>query len=438
MCNEINGLLQYIKQSPTAFHAVDAAIGLLEGFEPLQEQARWQLKPGGRYYVTRNRSALIAFTMPEGDVTTFQLIASHTDSPTFKVKEIPELVTPDKYLRLDVERYGGMIMSSWFDRPLSVAGRVMIRTESGVETRLVDVDRDMLMIPNVAIHMNRQINDGFKYDASKDTMPLYAACDAKGAFMDEVAAAAGTSADQIIGTDLFLYNRMPGTVWGHDDAFVSCARLDDLECVYASLKAIVNAASSKHVNVCCIMDNEEVGSSTKQGANSTFAEDVLRRIMLSTGHDQEDYIRALTGSFMLSADNAHATHPNHPEFADPVNQVQMNKGIVIKFNANQKYTTDAVSQSVFRSICAQMDVPVQFFANRSDMMGGSTLGNISGSHVSVNCVDIGLAQLAMHSCYETAGVKDLAYMIRGMKAFYETDVTVCADGSYTLNMPAKE
>lgn len=436
MSSEVQGLFHYIKQSPTAFHAVQTAAEMLDGFTALNEHDRWQLKPGGKYYVTRNRSALIAFTMPaDGDVRCFQLVASHTDSPTFKIKEICELKTPGKYVRLDVEKYGGMIMSSWYDRPLSVAGRVMVRTACGVETRLVNIDRDLLMITNVAIHMNREINNGYKYNPAVDTMPLYACCDAPGAFMQEIAEAAGVDPDAIIGHDLFLYSRMPGITWGYEEAMLSCNRLDDLECVYSSLRAFAQAKPAHHVNVCCIMDNEEVGSGTKQGADSTMLTDVLRRIMLSTGHDEEDYIRALSASFMLSADNAHATHPNHPELSDPLNQVEMNKGIVIKFNANQKYTTDAVSQSVFRSICKKADVPVQFFANRSDLLGGSTLGNICGSHVSINCIDIGLAQLAMHSCYETAGVKDLEYMIQGMRAFYETDIDVQADGVYSLSVP---
>lgn len=435
--HETEGLLNYLHRSPTAFHAVEAACEMLReaGFEPLDERCAWKLEPSKQYYVTRNRSSVIAFSMPQKRAAAFQLIASHSDSPTFKVKENAELVMQDKYVRLDVERYGGAILSSWFDRPLSVAGRVLVREGDGIGTRLVDLDRDALIIPNVAIHMNREINNGYRYNAACDTMPLWSDGMGKGGFRKAIAEQAGVDEQSIVGTDLFLYNRMPGTVWGAKDEFVSAGRLDDLECVYASLRAMVSARENGHVNVCCIFDNEEVGSGTKQGADSTFLADVLRRIVLCTGGSQEDYCRALAASFMLSADNAHATHPNHPEYADPVNQALMNRGIVIKSNANQRYTTDAVSQAIFSAVCKNADVPVQFFANRSDMAGGSTLGNISGSHVSINTVDIGMAQLAMHSCYETAGTLDLDYMIRGMRAFYETDIQTAGDGEFTLRAP---
>lgn len=430
-----DALFSFIRQSPTAFHAAEASLRELDGFELLQEHEPWHLKPGGRYVVTRNRSAVIAFTVPEGKVNGFQMVASHLDSPTFKIKEKAELVTAEKYVRLDVERYGGMIMSSWFDRPLSVAGRVLVRTEKGVETRLMNLDRDMVMIPNVAIHMNRDINNGYKYNAAVDVMPLWGEGAAAGSFLREIASAAGVHEEQVIGTDLYLYNRMPGTTWGENDAFISCGRLDDLECAFASIQAIKDIRQGQHMNVCCLMDNEEVGSCTKQGADSTFLYDVLHRAMLALGETEEDYQCALHNSMMLSADNAHATHPNHPELSDPINQVKMNGGVVVKFNANQKYTTDAVSLGVFRAICQHAGVPVQMYANRSDIAGGSTLGNIAGSHVSVNCVDIGLAQLAMHSCYETAGAQDLAHMIHAMRAFYETELRTEADGNYALTLP---
>ena len=258
----------------------------------------------------------------------------------------------------------------------------------------------------------------------------------KGSFRARIAQAAGVAEGDIIGSDLYLYNRMPGCVWGGEGEYLSAGRLDDLECAYASLQALLTAADGAHINVCCVFDNEEVGSGTKQGADSTFLSDVLRRITLSLGHDEADYMAALPRSFMLSADNAHATHPNHPELSDPVNQVYMNEGVVIKFNANQKYTTDGVSEAVFHAICQHADVPVQHFANRSDMPGGSTLGNISGGHVSVNTLDIGLAQLAMHSSYETAGTKDVDYMIRAMRAFYETEIDCLRDGDYQLTFRA--
>ena len=431
-CVEIKGLFDFLKNSPTAFHAVDSLCGLLkeQGFTPLQECKPWEIIPGGKYYVTRNRSSVIAFTLPEGKPTNFHIVASHSDSPTFKIKENAELTVRDKYVQLNTERYGGMIFSTWFDRPLSVAGRVLYKDEMGIHTRLVKIDRDLVMIPNVAIHMNREVNNGFKYNAQVDLMPLYGDITAKCSFRKLIAEACGIEEEAIVGNDLYLYNRMPGTVWGANNEFISAPQLDDLECAYASVCALKDLPDQGHVNVCCVFDNEEVGSGTKQGADSTFLSDVLERIASCLKMSSEAYRMALSASFMLSADNAHATHPNHPEYADQLNQVEMNKGIVIKFNANQKYTTDGVSAAVFHQICKDAGVPVQHFANRSDLPGGSTLGNISGAHVSINTLDIGLAQLAMHSCYETAGVKDLAWMIQGMRAFYASKITAQADGEY--------
>ncbi len=427
-------LIAFIEKSPTSFHAVDTVCRELDeaGFTQLRECAPWNLAPGGRYYVTRNRSSLIAFTLPSGKVNAFQLISSHSDSPTFKIKENAELSVRDRYVQLDTERYGGMIMSTWFDRPLSVAGRVVARTDTGVRTVLVNLDRDSVMIPSVAIHMNRQVNDGYKYNPATDMFPLWGSMAAKDTFMARIAENAGVAEKDILGADLYLYNRMPGVIWGDREEFVSIGRLDDLECVFSSVEAFKNAKQGEHANVLCVFDNEEAGSSTKQGANSTFLSDVLRRALTSLGQSEEEYQAALASSFMLSADNAHATHPNHPEYSDPINQAFMNEGIVIKFNANQKYTTDGVSEAVFHRICDKAGVPVQHFANRSDMAGGSTLGNISTAHVSINTLDIGLAQLAMHSSYETAGVKDVEYMVRGMQAFYETDIRCVADGDYEL------
>ena len=430
--NQIEDLLSFIRQSPTAFHAVSAAAACLEGFEELKENEPWHLVPGGRYYVTRNQSSIIAFVMPEGRGEHFQIVASHSDSPMFKVKENAELDDKKHYVRLDVEGYGGMIMSSWLDRPLSVAGRLVIRTPRGFESCLMDAGRDLILIPNVAIHMNREVNDGFKFQANIDTMPLWGSSAAAGTFWDRVAEMAGVRREDIIGNDLYVYNRMPGTVWGGELEFFSAPRIDNLECAYASLQALKQVRTEHHVNVCAVFDNEEVGSSTRQGAASTFLRDVISRILLSQGIEGEDAMRAVAGSLLVSADNAHATHPNHPEYADPANQVFMNEGIVLKYSARQKYTTDGVSAAVIRAVCQDAGVPVQSFSNRSDMPGGSTLGKISSNQVSIPTMDIGLAQLAMHSAYETAGVKDLDSMIRCLTAFYATRIRMTKDGSYDL------
>ena len=359
-------------------------------------------------------------------------MASHSDSPTFKIKDNPEQSIKGKYVQLNTERYGGMIYSTWFDRPLSVAGRVMVKTEKGVQTRLVNIDRDLLVIPNLAIHMDRTANDGMKYNPQTNLLPLFGDAASKDTFDKLVAEACGVKEEDVIASDLFLYNRTKPVVWGGHNEYMSCAKLDDLECAFSSMKAFIKGGSKESVSVCAIFDNEEVGSSTKQGANSTFMYDVLRRINQNLGRSEEDYYTAVASSFMLSADNAHALHPNHPAVTDPTNLVFLNEGIVIKHNANQKYTTDAVSSALFQSMCKEHQVPVQNFVNRSDIAGGSTLGNISNSHVSLNTVDIGLPQLAMHSSYETAGVLDLDYMISGMEAFYNSTVIANCDGDYEI------
>lgn len=425
-------LIDFIAASPTAFHAVHNIANELDasGFTRLEEGAVWSLEYGKGYYVTRNLSSIIAFRLPAAGFGSYRIVASHSDSPTFKLKTNFELDVRGKYTQLNTERYGGMIISTWFDRPLSVAGRIITSDETGIRTHLVDLGRDALVIPNVAIHMNRDINDGFKYNAQVDTLPLFGDGAAKGRLMKELADGAGVDAKDITGYDLFLYNRMRGTTFGPENEFICCPQLDDLECAFTSLKAFVAAENPQSACVYYVSDNEEVGSGTKQGADSTFLSDVLERINISLGRTREQYFAAVASSLMLSADNAHAVHPNHPEKTDATNCVFMNEGIVIKHNANQKYTTDAVSAAMFQRICRSAGVPCQHFSNRSDMAGGSTLGNISNAHVSLNTIDIGLAQLAMHSCYETAGVKDIGYMTDGIRAFFESALTADADGTY--------
>ena len=362
------------------------------------------------------------------DYTGFQIVSSHSDSPTFKIKENAEISVSDNYIKLNSERYGGMLCSTWLDRPLSVAGRVMVNENNCITTKLVNVDRDLLLIPNVAIHMNRNANDNMSYKANIDMTPLFGSMDAKGSFLKLIADECGVKEEEILSTDLFLYNRMAASVWGANNEYISAPQLDDLECAFTSLKAFLNSNNDSAICVYSLFDNEEVGSGTKQGAASTFLYDTLTRVNFSLGQNAEYYNRAVASSFMLSADNAHAVHPNHPEYSDPNNRVYMNNGIVIKYNANQKYTTDAVSAAVFKTICDEVNVPTQVFTNRSDMAGGSTLGNISNAKVSLNTVDIGLAQLAMHSSYETAGVMDVEYMTDGITAFYNHTIKVKADG----------
>lgn len=417
-------MTDFIKECPTAFHAVEKIGEELanHGFERLRENEEWQIQPGGKYYVTRNDSSIIAFDVgTETETYGFHIAASHSDFPTFKIKENAEIEVKKKYMQLNTEGYGGMLCATWFDRPLSVAGRVVVKEENHFTTRLVNIDRDLLVIPSMAIHMNRAANDGYAYNKQVDMLPLFGGAGSqKGDFRKLIAEAAGVTEEAVYGSDLYLYNREKPSVWGAKEEFISAQHLDDLQCAFASLKGFLEGHPAGSVNVYACFDNEEVGSGTKQGAGSTFLYDVLRRIHMGLGKSEEDYYRAVAESFMISADNAHAVHPNHPEKADVENCVYMNEGIVVKSHAGQKYTSDAVSIALFREICEKAGVPLQFFANRSDETGGSTLGNISAAKVSLNAIDIGLPQLAMHSAYETAGVKDTCYMIKAMKQFFST------------------
>lgn len=427
-------LLKFIEKSPTAFQAVTEMTKRLdkEGFEELKEEDHWKLKKGGNYYVTRNHSAIIAFSIPQKPVWKFHIMASHSDSPSLKIKENPEIEVENAYIKLNVERYGGMILSPWFDRPLSVAGRLIVRQDGKIREKMVAVDRDLLVIPNLAIHMNREVNDGYKYNVQKDMLPLFSDKEGKGRFMETVAEAAEVKTEDILGHDLFLYDRTPGTLWGVNEEFVSAPRLDDLQCAFSSMEGFLQGNREESISVHCVLDNEEVGSSTRQGAASAFLKDTLMRINMGLGRTQEEYYMALADSFMISADNAHALHPNYTDKTDPVNRPVLNGGIVIKYNANQKYCTDGVSAAIFKDICDRAKVPYQTFVNRSDMAGGSTLGNIANTKVSLNTVDIGLPQLAMHSPYETAGTKDTGYFCEVAKKFFSSSVQMKANGIYEI------
>lgn len=414
-------LFDFINNSPSPYHVVANCEEALQksGFTRLAEEEEWHLKWGGRYYVTRNGSSLLAFCLPEkGRARGVHLVASHSDSPCFKLKEAPE-VNSDGYVKLNVEKYGGMIMSTWLDRSLSVAGRLAVREGNGIALKPVNIDRDLMVIPNVAIHMNRDMNKGVEYNPQTDMQPLYALEeDREGSFMDQIAAAAGVDTRDILGQDLFLYVRDQGRSLGGNGELILSPRLDDLQCVFASLQAFMEADPCEYINMCVVFDNEEVGSGTRQGAGSTFLEDALVRMCESLHLSGQQYRMLLAGSFFISADNAHAVHPNHPEKADPVNRPSLNKGIVIKYHGSQKYTTDAYSAGMLKLKCEEAGAPYQSYLNRSDIAGGSTLGNISTAHVSVATVDIGLPQLAMHSAVETAGAKDTEYAVRLFRAFY--------------------
>ena len=425
MQNQTQALMRFLDQSHSSYHAVAALRDMLEtaGYTCLQETETWTLQPGGKYYMTRGGTALMAFRIPKDAPTGFLLSAAHSDRPTFKVKENGELT--GTYTRLATEKYGGMLIAPWLDRPLSVAGRVVVETENGVQTRLVDIDRDLLLIPNVAIHMNRKANEGQTWNPAVDTLPLVGSKDAAGKLLPLLEEAAG---GRILGHDLYLYVRQKATVWGIEEEYLSAQGLDDLLCAWCCTRGFLAAGESAAIPVLCVFDSEEVGSASAQGADSKLLESVLGRICRSLELEQDVL---LCRSFMISADNAHAIHPNHPEYADATNAPVMNGGVVVKFNANLRYATDGVSGAVFRRICKKANVPVQTYYNRADITGGSTLGSISLSQVTIPTVDIGLPQLAMHSCYETAGIKDVAYLEAAMTAYYGSALTVAADGAYT-------
>ena len=412
-------LLHFISKSPSVFHVVrhiKAAL-LYAGFTEIREEDSWQIKRGGKYVVTRNGSALIAFSVPEDGGNAFKITAAHCDSPTFKIKENPEM-RDGKYTRINVEGYGGMIMSTWLDRPLSAAGRLFVKDNGQIISKLVSLDHPTLLIPSVAIHMDRTVNSGHAWNIQNDLLPLYST-DGATDFMETLAQVAKVKAADILGHDIFLYSCAPGILWGPQHEFISSPRLDDLQCAFATFRGFTNGKKQKDISVYALFDNEEVGSGTAQGAGSTFLTNTISRLALSLGRSYDEIQAMLAKSFMISADNGHAVHPNHGEYADPVNAPVLNGGIIIKFNASQKYSTDGYSAAVFRDLCLKADVPLQTYTNRSDIPGGSTLGNISNTKVAVPTVDIGLPQLAMHSSYETAGAKDTEYLVKAVSYFFE-------------------
>ena len=472
-------LIDFIRACPSMFHTTATIRARLEaaGFTYLPEGHAWRVRPGGRYFTTRNNSSIIAWKVGEGvrplgagvgsasaDASGqagaieqagapgrtgstghaaastcddaplhFQLTAAHGDSPTFKLKANPEIEGADGCLSLDVEAYGGMIDYTWFDRPLGIAGRVLVREGARVESRLVAPERALFLIPSVPIHMNREVNKGFSPNRAIDLRPLASAGTLGLGAVDELLAAElSVSADAILARDLFLVNLQEPTVWGAAREFVSSPKLDDLACAFTSLEAFLAAENDRAVNVCCCFDNEEVGSNTKQGAMSTFLADALSRIVAALGGAHEDYLCALAASMLVSCDNAHARHPNHPELHDAENAPVLGGGIVVKEAANQKYCTDAFSRATFLAVCADAGVPVQTFANRSDMAGGSTLGNLSNIQASMHAVDVGLPQLAMHSSYETAAVRDVRLAVAALTAFFSTDLAIDGADSVTV------
>ena len=458
---EVEQLFHYLQNGTSAFHVIAHTKQVLTeaGFTELHIKDNWTLTKGGRYFCSPFDTTLYAFTIGEScDLSNgIHIAGAHTDFPAIKIKPNPEIFSHG-YMQLNTEVYGGPILNTFFDRPLSLAGKVVTKGDryDRPVSHLVDLKRPAVYLPNLAIHMNREVNKGYDYNIQKDMLPLYGCGEAKGKFMKQIAEAANVKEDAILASDLFLYNRMKGSIWGACEEFISSPKLDDLQCAFSSLEAFLqseeplplenvqankqsevdgknvinekNVINGKSIPVHCVFDNEEVGSGTKQGAASTFLADTLIRINHAMGRDEAGYRQSIANSFMLSADNAHGVHPNHTDKACPTNRPYPGNGVVIKYSANQKYTTDAISAAVFEEICNRANVPYQIYVNRSDILGGSTLGNISTTQVPVNTVDIGLAQLAMHSPYETGSVKDTDYMIQAMKTFFEASVQQTEDG----------
>ncbi len=423
----VNKFLDFLKTSTNPYEAVESVKTILvkNGFKELVEQDDFKLEKGKSYFVKRNNSSIIAFKTPSNfDSLSFNIVASHTDSPTFKIKPNFELETAG-YKKLNTEVYGSPIFSSFFDRPLSISGRVFLSTKDGIAEKLINFNRDLVVIPNECIHFNREVNDGKKYNPQVDLIPLFS--QEKGLY-DLIEEEFGYKKEDILSFDLSLYNRFRGSVIGANKELFIAPQIDNLESVFTNLMGFLDAKNDESLNILVAFDNEEVGSETKQGAASTFLVDVLNRIKDSFNLSNEAYQKALASSFIVSCDNAHAVHPNDAGKTDENNKCFMNKGIVIKHNANQRYTTDGNSDAIFKYILKKNNVLFQDFTNRSDVRGGSTLGAISSTQLSIPSVDIGLAQLAMHSCCETAGVKDLEYMVSGIKAFYSSHLTKEKDG----------
>lgn len=424
-----NDLLEYIYNSPTSFHAVNTSTQILKdnGFEEVKLNERWNLKDKGRYYVVKNSSALVAFTINSNNIETegFRIIASHSDSPSFRVKPNPQMSVENTYLKLNTECYGGPILSTWLDRPLSIAGRVIVKGESIINPKemLVNLKKPICIIPNVAIHLNKSINDGYKYNKQKDMLPLVGlindTLEKDNFLLNEISKELNIEVDDILDFDLFLYEYEKGCLMGINEEFISTGRLDNLSMAHASLNALLNTNGKYGINLISIFDNEEVGSSTKQGADSNMLLNILERICISLGKTREDFFTSIYSSFMISADLAHGVHPNMSQKHDPTNRPVLGQGPVIKINANQSYTSDAYSASVYKNICKEANVKYQEFVNRSDERGGSTIGPISSTHIDIPAVDVGSPILAMHSIRELGSILDHYSIYKTFTKFFE-------------------
>ena len=432
----IKRLLSFLDASPVNFLAVKNIADTLaaNGFRRIDPALPLgEVKSGDRFFVTKNDSSIYAFRIGNNPIADagFHMICAHCDSPTFRIKPNAEMLTEGGIVKLNTEVYGGPIMSTWFDRPLTLAGRVIVRGEDVMqpETLLLHIKRPLLQISNLAIHFNRQVNDGVALSKQKDVLPLLGQItnqlEAGNLLMNVILEELNSTiadcqfcAKDVLDFDLYLADATPACTFGVHNEFISSGRLDDLSMCYAGLEALIASDTTDTTQVLALFDNEETGSQTKQGAGSPFLAYILKRIAMSQSHTEEAYYQAVERAFMISADNAHAWHPNYPEKYDPTNHPMLGGGPVIKFNAAQKYASDAVSAAVFAGLCEKAGVPCQRFVNHSDVAGGSTLGNILASSIPLRGVDMGNAILAMHSCRETGSVVDHEYCVKVFTEFF--------------------
>ncbi|MDL2310438.1 M18 family aminopeptidase [Peptostreptococcaceae bacterium OttesenSCG-928-C18] len=428
MSKLVDKLINFIDESPSVFHVIQNFESNLKekNYLKLNRNGKWNLEKNGKYYLTNNDSSIIAFQLGNDFKNNFfRIIGSHSDSPTFRVKPSPEIFDKNHFVKLNTEVYGGPILSTWFDRPLSLAGRVILKSDNlfNPEVKNINIDRNLLIIPNLAIHMNKEINNGYVYNKQKDTLPLVGLINDKlekeNYLLNIISKELNVKIDDILDFDLFLYDRQKGEYVGNNNEFYSVGRIDNLGMAHASIEALLESKETSFTKVIFISDNEEVGSQTKQGAGSPFLRDTLQRIICSTGGNFEDFDITLSKSFILSSDQAHSVHPNYIEKNDPTNFPMINKGPVIKISARMNYTSDGFSSSVFSKLCESANIPIQYFVNRSDILGGSTVGPIITQNLNIQSVDIGNPILSMHSIRELGGVKDQEYIYKVFLEFYK-------------------
>lgn len=423
-----NELIDFLYNSPTAYHAASSVKEILdkEGFQELFESDSWKVKKGGKYYLKKNDSAVIAFTVGNGEIEKdgFRLIGAHTDAPGFKIKPNAEMVGENHYLKLNTEVYGGPILYTWFDRPLGIAGRVIVKGKSALkpEVKLVNINKPVLVIPSLAIHMNRSVNEGYEFNKQKDTLPLAGfvneSLEKEDLLLNLITEELGVNKEDMLDFDLFLYEFEKGCIMGVNEEFISAGKLDDQWMVFAGIKALINSSDIDATKVMICIDNEEIGSLTAQGANSNLIRRTLERIAIALDKNTEEFFRALSNSIMISADLAHAVHPNLPEKHDPTNRPVLGNGPVLKIAASGSYSTEGVAAGIFEAVCKEANVPMQKFVNRSDVKGGTTIGPMSAADLCIPVVDMGAPILGMHSVRELATVKDNFYSVEAFTKFF--------------------